>query len=435
MQTDPYSARFLRQRKFFMVLPLLVSPFLIILFIALGGGRGGGLKGQKPQASQGLSLVLPDAHFKIGKEPGKFELYETAARDSIRIREAIRKDANYKPEKLVESGEALPEPEKLFEKNSSKYSRSSLSNLRMPSSERLEEPSAESKIMQKLTQLKAVIDDKTVSGKSAQNHSNYSVQPVELTERNPGIDKMEKMEKMMAAINNEPGADPELFELNSMLDKIEAIQHPENKPDSLKTKPLQNGAEVFPVQNENQGLDNFSNDSNQQSGFYGLVEEGVPEEENNKQNAIEALIPETETLVAGSTVKLQLMNDVNIHGNPISKAQWVYGVATINNERLKISIHSIRSGNAILPVALEAYDMDGMEGIYIPGSISRDAGKQSSDQAISSIGLAGLDPSIGAQAASAGIQAAKTLLSKKIKLVQVSVAAGYRVLLKDNSRH
>ena len=165
------------------------------------------------------------------------------------------------------------------------------------------------------------------------------------------------------------------------------------------------------------------------------MEEGVPEEENNKQNAIEALIPETETLVAGSTVKLQLMNDVNIHGNPISKAQWVYGVATINNERLKISIHSIRSGNAILPVALEAYDMDGMEGIYIPGSISRDAGKQSSDQAISSIGLAGLDPSIGAQAASAGIQAAKTLLSKKIKLVQVSVAAGYRVLLKDNSRH
>jgi conjugative transposon TraM protein len=434
MQTNPYSARFLRQRKFFMVLPLLVSPFLIILFIALGGGRGGGAKGQKPKASQGLSLVLPDAHFKIGKEPGKFELYETAARDSIRIREAIRKDAYYKPEKLVESVEALPEPEKLFEKNSSKYSRSSLSNLRMPSTESLEEPTTESKIMEKLTQLKAVMNDKTVSGNGAPSHSNYSVQPVELTERNPDIDKMEKMEKMMAAIKNEPGEDPELKDLNTMLDKIEAIQHPENKPDSLRGKPLQNREEVFAVRNENPVPDNFSNDSSQQSGFYGLGEEGVPDEENSKQNAIEAIIPETETLVAGSTVKLQLMNDVNINGNPISKAQWVYGTASINNERLKISIHSIRSGNSILPVALEAYDMDGMEGIYIPGSISRESAKQSSDQAIGSIGLAGLDPSIGAQAANAGIQAAKTLLSKKIKLIQVSVAAGYRVLLKDNSR-
>ena len=76
--------------------------------------------------------------------------------------------------------------------------------------------------------------------------------------------------------------------------------------------------------------------------------------------------------------------------------------------------------------------MDGLEGIYVPGSISRDAGKQSTDQAISTIGMGPPDPSIGAQAASAGIQAAKTLLSKKIKLVRVTVNAGYHVLLKDS---
>jgi hypothetical protein len=45
-----------------------------------------------------------------------------------------------------------------------------------------------------------------------------------------------------------------------------------------------------------------------------------------------------------------------------------------------------------------------------------------------------MDPSLGAQAASAGIQAAKTLISKKVKLVKVTVKAGYQVLLRDNNQ-
>ena len=77
-------------------------------------------------------------------------------------------------------------------------------------------------------------------------------------------------------------------------------------------------------------------------------------------------------------------------------------------------------------------DLDGIAGIYIPGAITRDVAKQSTDQAIQSIRLASLDPSVGAQAASAGIQAAKSLIGRKVKLVKVTVKAGYRVLLRDN---
>jgi len=42
-----------------------------------------------------------------------------------------------------------------------------------------------------------------------------------------------------------------------------------------------------------------------------------------------------------------------------------------------------------------------------------------------------LDPSIGQQAASVGIEAAKGLFSKKAKLIKVTVKAGYKVLLMD----
>ena len=48
-----------------------------------------------------------------------------------------------------------------------------------------------------------------------------------------------------------------------------------------------------------------------------------------------------------------------------------------------------------------------------------------------SIGLSGVSDSWGAQAAGMGVEAAKTLLSKKVKLIKVAVKAGYNVLLYD----
>jgi hypothetical protein len=57
--------------------------------------------------------------------------------------------------------------------------------------------------------------------------------------------------------------------------------------------------------------------------------------------------------------------------------------------------------------------------------------KQSSDNALQDIGMMSVDPSLTEQAASAGISAAKTIFSKKVKLVKVTVKAGYQVLLKN----
>jgi hypothetical protein len=43
-------------------------------------------------------------------------------------------------------------------------------------------------------------------------------------------------------------------------------------------------------------------------------------------------------------------------------------------------------------------------------------------------------PMSGTQATSAGIEAAKTLFSKKVKLIKVTVKAGYQVLLYDEKQ-
>ena len=85
-------------------------------------------------------------------------------------------------------------------------------------------------------------------------------------------------------------------------------------------------------------------------------------------------------------------------------------------------------------VALQAYDLDGVAGIRIPGAIICDASKESADQAINSVGSVSMDPSLGAQAANAGVQFARSLATKKVRLIQVAVPAGYQVLLKNIRR-
>ena len=133
-------------------------------------------------------------------------------------------------------------------------------------------------------------------------------------------------------------------------------------------------------------------------------------------------------------IKIELITPVNIQGISIRAGQFIYGVASLNNERLKIEVHSIASGQTILPVNIEAYDLDGLPGIYIPGNISREVAKESAALGVNGLGLQTLDQSIGAQAASAGIQAAKTLIGKKIKMTRVTVRSGYQVLLRNFSQ-
>ena len=100
---------------------------------------------------------------------------------------------------------------------------------------------------------------------------------------------------------------------------------------------------------------------------------------------------------------------------------------------MKVEIKTIRYKQSLFPVKLSVFDLDGLEGIYIPGAISRDVAKQSADNSLQLMELSSMDPSLKAQAAAGGISAVKSLLSKKVKIIKVQVKAGYKILLKDQS--
>ena len=74
---NKHSAKFLRQRKMLLVLPLMVIPFITMAFWALGGGKGSADKNQ-PDTIAGLNLQLPNANLKDEKNADKLSFYKDA---------------------------------------------------------------------------------------------------------------------------------------------------------------------------------------------------------------------------------------------------------------------------------------------------------------------------------------------------------------------
>jgi conjugative transposon TraM protein len=413
METKKLSQKFLKQRRLLLVLPLFVIPVLAVLFALAGGGKAAAASAQNDVHSGNVNPKLPDAHFKKGKEKDKMNSYDQADKDSAKYREAKKKDPNYINTADSNAENKTSALESILQHAAASSNQQGLianKNLNPSSSPSAIDPN-EQKVNLKLEQLKAALSKK-------QEAITEKYPPYSNSTGNPDLDRLQMMMSNMQH-NNSSASDPEMTQINNVLEKMMVVQHPEMLQDSMKMIAEKNKPECYIV---------LLNDTVQQQGFYGLSDDN----ENNNSNAIEAVVDETQTLVSGAVIKLRLLQNIYVHGSVIAKDQLIYGISSLSNERLKISITSVRSGDNILPVSLDVYDLDGLAGIYIPGSINRDVSKASADQAISSVGLTSFDPSVGAQAANAGIQAAKTLLSKKIKLIRVSVKAGYKILIKNN---
>lgn len=87
-----HSAKFLRQRKFLMVLPVLVLPFLILLVWTLG--LVGDTKAETGAAKkyQGLNLNLPSAAPAKDSNWNKLKYYEQADKDSMKLKSLLKND-------------------------------------------------------------------------------------------------------------------------------------------------------------------------------------------------------------------------------------------------------------------------------------------------------------------------------------------------------
>lgn len=365
---EQQTERYLRTVRFRLFLPVLIVPIVTLSFRLMGGGV---ITDNSQNQKSGLNMQLPEPRIATDSAKDKMSFYAAAAYDSSKRSEALRNDPYRKDTTII--------------------------NSISPINKTVQAANEPDLIANKIAAIQRQI---AVSKKQESLHP----------ENTPTVSKAFT-------------PDPEMEAINGMIDKLAAIQQPVKK-NKIAVNEDDNKVASIPPDDD---------------GYFGKRDsvtgkQFLNEGKNNvkNKNSFAASIPVTQILQTGSVVKLQLQQSLQVSGSTIASGSFLFGTASLDNERLVVHIASVRSGNEVIPVSLSVYDMDGLEGIYVPGSLARETMKSTADQALQSVNVLSPEQSIGAQAAIAGIGAAKNLLSKKVKVIRVTVTAGYRVLLHEN---
>lgn len=425
MESKALTQKALRQRKLFLALPLLALPFITLIFWALGGGTVQASDSSQP-LHKGFNMKLPNPNLKDDNPLDKMSYYDQAALEAQKRDELIKKDPNYQNQEHAAGPNSIVGDS--LSKSGTKSSGLDTSGYQNPK---------EARIQQQLASLQKALN-RPGAVRPQRNPGEYAA----TKNRAEPMGSPEAIERAMQSMGQPEAPDPELQQLSGMLETIVDIQHPERMKEKLRKASEEQRGQVFavsPPDESSSGLPQFMGANGYPvtaqlaNGFYSF-EDSSATIAPVSPNAVEAVVHETQTLVNGSTVKLRLTTDVFVNGTLIPKNSFLFGIASLKGERLTISVTGLRHGESLFPVSLSVYDMDGLDGIYIPGAISRDVAKASANSSMQTLGVTTLDDSWGAQAAGAGVEMAKTLFSKKVKLIKVVVKAGYRVLLKDEKQ-
>jgi conjugative transposon TraM protein len=419
----------LTQRKFYLLLPAVVLPFLTLIYwLVVIKNLGTNL--DAASAKGGLQTSLPAVLSKGGDPVSKLEFYHKAEQDSAARLKQIKKDP-YRQLTIPEGADSLPAgliglegPMVKKRKGHAGYAAG------------LDDAHPETRMVK---QRLAALDRALASAQSpAFDQANPASAEAEPKPDGPTTAQLDAMMQDLQAQALEQQPDPELDKLDGMLDKIMQIQDP-HKADAARATPPHKAvfaAAVVPEKDPvsliaSPGLDTLNNlashPPSSENGFFSL--ELI--QPSPLTAGITAVVSQDQQLVTGAIIRLRLTSPMLVAGVMIAEQTLLHGTVLLAGERLQVEISSIQLQNQILPVKLGVYDLDGIAGIYIPGALSRVVAKQQISQDIQGYDLDVAGSSLGAQAAAAAVETAKTFLSRKTRLIQVKVPDGYQVLLKD----
>ena len=165
-------------------------------------------------------------------------------------------------------------------------------------------------------------------------------------------------------------------------------------------------------------------------GFHSLTSLAAP----TMRNTLKVVVDRTTTLKEGDNVVLRLLETAKVQGLRIPRQSRLIAVAKIEGNRMHLLIKSIEVDGHIIAVKLSAYDTDGQEGVYIPGSEDIDALKEVGANIGGSMGTSftfasSAKDQIISEAARGVMQGASQLLQKKLRTVKVTLKGGYRLFL------
>lgn len=187
------------------------------------------------------------------------------------------------------------------------------------------------------------------------------------------------------------------------------------------------------------------------NAFYGLNGRKLKNTRPSKTNgSIRAVIHgdgDGITVSNGTSVAIRMQEEtiVNIEGEALilPKNTLVYGISRINEDRIDITVSKIRMDNFIYNVQMEAYDLDGRKGLYVPDMKLKQRASSSIVQGSTQLASPGyivggsVGQQVGGQLASQGIgmalNAGKSILSRKAQQPKALIRPNYQILLRTTT--
>lgn len=401
-----------RKQQLLFAAPLLILPVAAMGFWSIGN-LGQHKKETLDSLKNGTLLDVPQAQVSSKGQPDKMDLYANSVflEDGQPITSVpLNQNWNQQTGDSIQDG-AFSSTDDAF------------MNL-----ETANEGSQQAEVLEKrLLSLQAQLNQQ----RPPLQENRYENIPRPLT--SPISSDVERLELLMEKMESGNTEDPELAQLSSMLEKIILIQHPERLQQEMQEEALGLQPAIYGVTSERDlvprslMLDTIV--EGEVEGFFGLGDPG--EMQLQQENAIQAEIYGEQTVVNGSTIRISLREDVQLAGSTLRKGSMLFGVVSLQGDRLQVKISGIRMDQSLLPVELALFDLDGIAGIYIPGSITREGAKNALDQGIQAMRFSELNESLSGKAIDVGIDAAKDLLGRKAQLIKVTIKDGYQVLLKQ----
>ena len=152
------------------------------------------------------------------------------------------------------------------------------------------------------------------------------------------------------------------------------------------------------------------------------------------RNTLSVVVDRTTTIRQGDFLRLRLAESARIEGMTLPPNTVLIAQSTIDGNRMKLHVTSVEHAGRILAVKLSAFDLDGQEGLSIPGSEEVSALKEVGAGVGGTIGTSftfasSAKDQLIAEAARGVMQGASQLLQKKLRTVKVTVKSGHRLFL------
>lgn len=152
------------------------------------------------------------------------------------------------------------------------------------------------------------------------------------------------------------------------------------------------------------------------------------------RHGIRVCVDEDQTLTSGGRIRMRLVESIVVAGHRIEAGSILFGIASIDNQRMKIHVGSISQHGEVIPVSMDAYDLDGAAGLYVPDSQERTALKDAAAAIGSGFGSSisftrGAGQQVAMDLARGAMTGGTQYLASKMRQVKVSVKAGYQIIL------